>query len=235
MKKIILSCFCLLLASIATAQISNQEKQALLDFYYATNGKDWKHQWNLDAPVENWYGLTVENNTVTEISMLFNNVSGTLPATLGQLKGLRKLELSFNPISGSLPESIGQLQHLEILALNGTELSGTIPSTLGNLSHLKQLHLSSNKLSGTIPESLGNLAAIEVFNVFDNNLNGALPKSLAKCRNLKQLMVAENDFTNPEDFSIVVLSNGSADLDLTNQPVAPTHSIIAIERDESKE
>lgn len=235
MKKTTLTCLCLLVAGISLAQISPQEKQALLDFYNATDGTNWKNTWNLEAPVSEWYGVTITNNEVTEISMLFNNVKGTLPSSLGQLQSLRKLELSFNPITGNLPESIGNLANLEFLACNGTDLEGSIPASIGKLSQLKELHLSSNRLSGTIPENLGNLAAIEVFNVFDNNLNGALPKSLAKCRNLRQLMVAENHFTNPEDFSIVVLSNGSPTLDLTKQPVPPAHTIIAIERDESKE
>ncbi len=237
MKKAILTCGFLFIATLLVAQVSKQEKQVLLDFYTATNGQAWNITWNLEEPVTNWYGITVENNTVTEIHMLFNNVNGALPASLGQLKSLKRLELSFNPISGNIPAELGNLENLEVLALNGTEIHGNIPAELGNLSHLKQLHLSSNKLSGNIPESLGNLSEIEVFNVFDNNLSGMLPTQLAKCPNLKQLMVAENNFNNPDDFSVVLLSNSGAKIDLLNNSphIEPAQSIIAVERDESED
>ena len=179
MKKAILTCVFLFMASIVVAQVSTQEKQVLIDLYTATNGPEWNKPWDLEKAVETWNGITVENNKVTGINLLFNNLKGTLPASLGQLKNLKKLELSFNPISGKIPSELGNLNQLEVLAINGTALSGNIPNSLGNLSNLKQLHLSSNQLSGTIPESLGNLKKIEVFNVFDNDLFGTLPQGLA--------------------------------------------------------
>ncbi|HPE82696.1 MAG: Two component regulator three Y domain protein [Aequorivita sp.] len=237
MKKTTLTCVFMFIATLMVAQVSKKEKQVLLDFYSATNGQAWTHTWNVEEPVESWYGVTVENNTVTEIHMLFNNVDGILPASLGQLKSLKRLELSFNPISGNIPSELGNMENLEVLALNGTEIQGNIPAELGNLAHLKQLHLSSNNLSGNIPESLGNLNEIEIFNVFDNNLSGMLPKQLAKCPNLKQLMVAENNFNNPDDFSVVLLSNSGAKIDLLNNSphIEPAQSIIAVERDESED
>ncbi|MDN3724049.1 Two component regulator three Y domain protein [Aequorivita sp. SDUM287046] len=229
MKNAVLTCIGLFFASAALAQVSSQEKEILLDFYSATNGNNWTKTWNLQEPVTQWHGITVENNTVTGINMLFNNLTGTLPGSLGQLKNLKKLELSFNQLSGSIPPALGNLENLEILALNATDIQGIIPAELGKLSNLKQLHLSSNKLYGSVPESLGNLKKIEVFNVFDNNLSGELPTHLAKCPNLKELMVAENNFINPNDFSLVLLANSGAKMDLgSGNP-----HIIAIERDES--
>lgn len=226
------------IASIVLAQVSKQEKQVLLDLYTATNGLEWNKQWNVEQPVETWYGVTIDNNKVTGINLLFNNLNGTLPASLGQLKNLKKLELSFNPISGTIPSELGNLEQLEVLAINGTAVSGTIPESLGRLSNLKQLHLSSNQLSGIVPESLGKLRKIEVFNVFDNDLYGALPQELASCPNLKQLMVAENNFDNPDDFSVILLSNSGAKIDLLNNSspqIEPVQSIIAVERDENED
>ncbi len=233
MKKAFLTYTFLLMVTLMVAQVSKQQKEVLIDLYNSTNGKAWTNSWNLSGPVENWYGITVENNNVTGINLLFNNLEGPLPASLGQLKSLQKLELSFNLISGNIPVELGQLENLEILALNGTEIQGKIPAELGNLSNLRQLHLSSNKLSGTVPESLGNLKSIEVFNVFDNNLTGMLPKELAKCQNLRELMVAKNHFNNPKDFSVVLLSNSGAKIDLFQDSphIEPARSIIAVERE----
>ncbi|MAZ73116.1 MAG: Two component regulator three Y domain protein [Flavobacteriaceae bacterium] len=229
MKKILLTPILALFCVALAAQISPQEKQALLDFYTATAGEQWTQSWDINTPVEAWQGVTVENNKVTGISLLFNNVTGELPASIGNLVHLKTLELSFNNIKGSLPDALGNLKDLEILAFNGNALTGTIPASLGNLTRLKQLHLSSNKLTGTVPSEINNLGALETFNVFDNNLVGELPTKLASNRNLKELMIAKNSFTNTEQFSIVLMSN-SGSLDLNKKTLVPSaKTVIAIE------
>lgn len=235
MKTKTLTCLCLFIASLAMAQVSKQEKQVLLDLYSSTNGQKWNTKWDVNTAVNTWHGVTVENNTVTSIDLIFNNLNGTLPASLGQLKNLKILELSFNPIEGSLPTELGNLSNLEVLAMNATSLSGNIPESIGKLSRLKQLHLSSNQLSGTVPESVSKLKNIEVFNVFDNDLKGELPLGLANCPYLKELVVAENEFTNSSDFSVIILSNTGSKLNLMNSPLrsGSTEAIIAVERDEN--
>ena len=236
MKKSLLLILFTAFCSTLFAQVSPTEKQALLDFYNATNGENWNTSWQLDQPVSEWKGVKIENNKVTGITLLFNNVEGIIPASIENLKDLETLELSFNKISGELPATIGNLKNLQVLAFNSNNLTGTIPATIGGLTHLKQLHISSNKLTGNIPETVKNLTSLEVFNVFDNQLTGVLPTELAQNNNLKELMVAENNFTNPEMFSIVVLSNSGASLDLTKEPTmsSPANSIIAIETNDDE-
>lgn len=237
MKKAALTYAFLFFASIMVAQVNPQEKQILVDLYNATDGAHWNNTWNLNEPVETWHGITTENNAVTGINLLFNNLNGKLPASLGNLKNLKKLELSFNSISGEIPSELGNLKNLEVLAINGTDLSGSIPASLGNLSKLTQLHLSSNKLTGSVPQSLENLKNVEVFNVFDNDLFGSLPTGLIASENLKQLIVAENGFVNQDDFSVILLSNSgsSINLDENSLQFVPASSIIAVERDESED
>jgi Leucine-rich repeat (LRR) protein len=221
----VLALFCVVL----TAQVSPKEKQALLDIYLETQGDQWFKPWDVNTPVSEWQGITVEHDRVTGISLMFNNITGQLPASIGDLVHLKTLELSFNKIEGTLPETLGALTHLNVLAFNGNAFTGTIPSSLGNLTNLKQLHLSSNKLSGNVPKEINNLTALEVFNVFDNNLSGTLPVQLANNHNLKELMIAENNFTNTDIFSIVLLSNSAA-LDLEKKMLVPSaKTVIAIE------
>jgi Leucine-rich repeat (LRR) protein len=233
MKKTLLTLCSMFFATVLFAQVSNTEKQALLDLYVNTNGDQWINTWDLNEPVANWHGITVENDRVVGVSLLFNNLNGNLPATLSDLGALRILELSFNKLNGEIPREIGQLSQLEVLALNANNLHGTIPETLGALNKLKQLHMSSNKLSGTVPASLGNLSTVEVFNVFDNDLKGSLPVALADNMNLRELMIAENDFENTEIFSVVLLSNSGAGLNLKEPSLSPSaKTIIAIESPE---
>jgi Leucine-rich repeat (LRR) protein len=229
MKKSISTLLLVLLTVVVSAQVAPAERQALLDFYQSTHGDQWNQSWDINTPVSDWQGVTVENNTVTGLSLLFNNISGTLPESLGTLKNLRILELSFNKLSGELPASLGNLDKLEMLAFNGNELTGNIPASLGNLKDLKQLHLSSNYLTGTLPGSLKYLKNLEVFNVFDNKLSGELPSELSQLKYLKEVMIAENNFSNTEHFSVILMSN-TAKLDFNDTGVVPAaKSVIAIE------
>ena len=107
MKTTQLTAILVLISTLCFAGVSPKEKQALLDFYNSTNGANWNHSWDLTQDVEEWEGVSVENNTVTAISLLFNNIDGTLPASLGDLENLRILELSFNKLSGELPATLG--------------------------------------------------------------------------------------------------------------------------------
>lgn len=231
MKKIVLTCLFSIFFISTNAEISILEKQALLDLYQATRGESWTNNWNIEEPTANWYGVTVENDQVIGLSLLFNNLNGTIPHSIGNLENLKFLELSFNSISGSLPKSLGNLRNLEVLAFNGNNLSGSIPSSFENLIMLKELHLSSNNLQGLIPEEIGNLDQLEVFNVFDNDLVGNLPTGLAKNSNLRELMVAENRLEFSSKFSTILLSNSGSKLNLleSNNIIPVTKDIIAIE------
>ncbi len=225
---IVLTVFCVTL----NAQISSSEREILLDFYTSTNGENWTQSWDANQPASEWHGVTIEDNKVISISLLFNNIEGELPSTIGQLKHLQVLELSFNKLYGTIPSELGNLQNLKLLAFNGNGLNGTIPSSLGNLSNLTQLHLSSNYLSGELPETIANLEHLEVLNVFDNNLSGKIPSKLAYLRSLQELLVAENNFEPTNEFSTILLSKGATEELETNLIKPEDKHIIAIESEE---
>lgn len=232
MKNIQLTIIFSLLSLSIFAQISLSEKQALQDLYVSTNGEQWNKSWDLNQPVDQWNGITIKNDKVIGISLMFNNMEGELPISLSNLKDLEVLELSFNKLEGKLPSELGSLKKLKILAFNGNNLTGNIPSNIGDLTVLTQLHLSSNQLTGQIPESIVKLEYLEILNVFDNDLSGNIPTQLANSRNLKQLMVAENNLKSSVEFSQTLLSNG-ASLDLNTPYVVPvTKDVIAIETED---
>lgn len=232
MKTLQLTTVFYFLSIVVFAQISPQEKQALEDLYTSTNGDKWNTSWNLDQPIDTWEGITLKNDKVIAISLLFNNMEGEIPTSINQLIHLEKLELSFNKIEGNLPNEIGELSKLKVLAFNGNNLIGEIPSSIGNLSTLTQLHLSSNQITGEIPSSVTQLEYLEILNVFDNKMTGTIPVELAHSRNLKQLLVAENNITTTIQFSEEVVSQG-ASIDLQEPFVIPeTKDVIAIETEE---
>lgn len=69
---------------------------------------------------------------------LGNDLEGTIPPSVGDLKLLVGLFLGENRISGTIPESLGSLPFLAELQLQNNKFSGTIPTSLKNLSHLRQ-------------------------------------------------------------------------------------------------
>ena len=236
MKKVLLTSFALFVSAVLLAQIPTKEKQALEDLYAATNGEQWTQAWELNQPVTEWNGVTITDGHVTAVSLMFNNLTGTLPSSLENLEQLQILELSFNKIEGTLPSALGNLSKLEVLALNGNNLTGIIPTTIGNLTSLRQLHLSSNTLTGQVPNSVSELQNLEVFNVFDNELYGELPQGLAQNFKLQELMVAENNFSNTQRFSVVILANSGATIDLNETPdfIPADNTVLAIEGPEDE-
>ncbi|KAI5665731.1 hypothetical protein M9H77_15584 [Catharanthus roseus] len=125
------------------------------------------------------------------ISLVGLNMSGNLlqasiPSSLGQLKDLRYLSLADNNLTGFIPTSLGQLSSLEVLELSSNSLTGEIPKDLANLRNLTVLLLDNNKLSGQIPPAVVNVSTLSIFNVSFNNLSGPLPSNgdLMKCNSV---------------------------------------------------
>ncbi len=60
----------------AVTKISQIECESLLQLYQSTNGAKWRHNegWNVTNTPCGWFGGVCENNGVTLIKMLFNQI-----------------------------------------------------------------------------------------------------------------------------------------------------------------
>jgi autotransporter-associated beta strand protein len=189
-------------------QIPTSEYDALVDLYNVAGGDDWtcNSGW-LDPDAASWCGVDVNGveydtngnvvvqGNVEEVFLDFNQLSGSIPESLGNLFQLQYLYLADNQLSGSIPESLGNLSQLQILWLSANQLSGSIPESLGNLSQLQGVGLDGNQLSGSIPESLGNLSQLQGFGLDHNQLSGSMPESLGSLFQLKYLYLADNQLS----------------------------------------
>ena len=168
------------------------DRAALEALYDATNGANWSSNdnWKTDEPLGQWFGVrTNSDGRVTRLDLSENQLSGTIPAEIGNLTSLTDLFLGRNQLSGTIPVEIGNLTSLEHLLLGGGQLSGTIPAEIGNLTRLISLGLEINQLSGTIPAELGNLTRLNSLDLSRNQLSGTIPAELGNLTRLFHLSV----------------------------------------------
>ena len=176
------------------------DREILEILFKETGGEDWisRRGWLTDAPLDEWRGVDTDaDGFVTELWLVYNNLEGTLPPSLGLLRNLEELALYSNRLSGPIPPELGNLTQLKVLNFNDNLLSGPIPPELGNLTQLEELDIPYNELSGPIPPELGNLTQLKFLNFNDNTLSGPIPPELGNLKQLKELILPRNRLSGP--------------------------------------
>lgn len=178
-------------------KIIAQEREALIALYKATGGDNWTDNtnWCTDKPFNEWYGVSFWDGHVKGLYLAENNLTGEIPAEIGNLTALEFLDLSWNQLNGSIPEEIGNFKNLRYFSLSQNQFNSTIPESIGNLSKLQTLSIDNSKINGPIPESIGNLSALEYLNLGYNQLNGSIPESIGKLISLHDLWLNDNELT----------------------------------------
>eukprot|EP00814_Leptocylindrus_danicus_P006469 CAMPEP_0116045096 /NCGR_PEP_ID=MMETSP0321-20121206/27401_1 /TAXON_ID=163516 /ORGANISM="Leptocylindrus danicus var. danicus, Strain B650" /LENGTH=788 /DNA_ID=CAMNT_0003526337 /DNA_START=845 /DNA_END=3213 /DNA_ORIENTATION=+ len=193
------------LSPSASASTSSSPTRTLTDRYILTklydscNGHLWHEQkfWTSQHSICDWYGIECDagSENVKSISLSANNLHGSIPTELFQLKRLEKLSIYSNEIElnfggvgnakllthllidgtglGSL-DGIGQAQSLQVLSARFNKLE-TLPSELSMLTNLRKMSLTDNKIETSIsqlviPENL------EALLLGGNAINGKLDR-----------------------------------------------------------
>ena len=195
---------------VRTSEAALGDREVLVALYNATDGANWTDNtnWLSTAPLGEWHGVTVdESGRVTELHLSAKQLSGTIPAELGQLSSLERLFFNTNQLSGTIPAELGQLSSLEFLSFDRNQLSGAIPVELGGLSSLEHLVLSTNELTGAIPRELGNLSSLDSLWLEHNQLSGSIPAELGELSSLKYAFLGKNQFSGAIPKEMGNLSN----------------------------
>ena len=131
--------------------------------------------------------------------------SGEIPASIGNLDSLERLDLGDCKFSGLIPPSLGNLSKLTILYLSGEYFREQTPSFFSNLSQLIELSISSYNMSRGSLSWLNQLNKINYLRLSKNNLR-EIPPSLANFTQLTGLDLSSNDFTSHIPFWVFNLT-----------------------------
>ena len=182
-----------------------REREVLMKFYNATNGRSWSYSygWGDDkVPVSDWaYVKTDNDGRVVALNIGTNELtlSGSLPAELKDLKKLRILNIGTGNFAGAeIPEELGELENLEELTLKQCGFTGEIPASIFKLTKLKILDLGVNNLSGSVPAEIRNLTELTYLSFERNRLSGDL--DLTGLSKLEDVYMLENNFTGDIKF-----------------------------------
>lgn len=134
-------------------------------------------------------------DSLEEVYFNNNQLSSSIPTTIGLLTGLRRLQLSQNNLLGSLPPEVGTMRSLRLLSVKNNQLTGEIPIELGMMSTLVSLDLGRNRFVGNIPTQMGLMTSLQFLYFSGNNLSGPIPDELGNLASLRTVVFKENDFT----------------------------------------
>lgn len=167
--------------------ISNLTKLQRLDAY-GNNGKEIKNKFEKLRPVtvSRYLGPRTTNSMI-------------IPASIGKLVGLKRLNLSESGIR-SLPDEFGQLVDMRRCNLSGNELR-ELPRTIGHLQRLNTLDISNNQIRH-LPNEIINLGTCNVIrhgNPFDR-LNTRVRTYFDNQKTIARLLY--NDSQNVHDHNV---------------------------------
>lgn len=162
--------------------------------------------------------IALLSNHLAFLYLYDNEIDGTIPSELMQLKKMERIELTRNHLTGSIPTQIGDLsQSLVFLGLGVNDLNGNLPTEMGKLDRLRTVGLERNRISGTIPTEFGNMVEARLLNLDWNQLTGTVPANLWRMTLLRGLNLGfNNDLVGTIPFPLCEQRLGYLEADCDN-------------------
>ncbi|XP_022980931.1 receptor-like protein kinase HAIKU2 [Cucurbita maxima] len=129
---------------------------------------------------------------LVSLQLFDNEISGGVPAELGEFKSLVDLSLYSNRLTGPLPQLIGSWSDFDYIDVSENFLSGSIPPDMCKKGTMKKLLILKNNFSGEIPATYGNCSTLTRFRVSENSLTGVVPSGIWGLPNVNIIDLASN-------------------------------------------
>ncbi len=187
-------------STLSSQDCEHPDFAALMAFYEATNGPEWDDNtgWADGAngtncePCSGWKGVLCSDGEIKFLILGSNNLSGFIPAAIGELEQLQVLSLNNNQLAGTIPVGIGNLSALTSLGLNDNNLSGPFPPDFFELSNLASLGMGRNPFNHPLPAEIGQLTSLRSVYMYNSGITGELPTEISQLENLERLMLRSN-------------------------------------------
>ncbi len=123
-----------------------------------------------------------------------------VPDYVFELENLKELDISNNQITGNLPAEIGNLKNLQILKANNNLMTG-MPAEIGQLPNLQVCNISQNFLA-SVPKEIGRAQSLQTLDLSNNELIG-LPYEIGTLENLQTFNISGNNYSS-SDLDIIL-------------------------------
>jgi len=172
------------------------QRYLLAVIYNSMGGDNWinNQNWMTSAPECEWFGVSCDtfDKVISSIDLINNNLVGSIPKEVGEMRGLENLVFSGNSIIGSMPLEIVQLNNLRKLDLSNNVVQGNIPPEIHFLGNLEDLDLNTNRITSTLPSELSMIKTLRSLNVGNNAFSGGIPPEYRDLQNLRTISVKGN-------------------------------------------
>jgi sugar lactone lactonase YvrE/Leucine-rich repeat (LRR) protein len=190
-----------------------RDSLALMAVYRNGGGNTWRNRqgWLTTQPLENWYGVTVEDERVVRLE-LGNNGLTSLPSNIRQLTALRVLSVWGNQLT-SLPDELVTMTSLRELDAHSNQITTFNLSYIlqrpewapplntkfpnYDLVNLRVMRLNDNRLRNTSIGVIGGQSPLlQVLRLDNNNFAGQVAGALFNINDLRILNLGGNGFTS---------------------------------------
>ncbi|GAV77368.1 Pkinase domain-containing protein/LRR_1 domain-containing protein [Cephalotus follicularis] len=137
-----------------------------------------------------------------------NELSGTIPPNLFS-SNMTLIHVLFesNQLTGSLPSTLGLVQTLEAVRFDRNQLSGPVPSNINNLTNVNELFLSNNRLTGLVPNLTG-MILLQYLDMSNNSFDASdAPSWFSTLQSLTTLMMDSTQLRGHVPVDLFSLSN----------------------------
>ena len=166
------------------------------EFVQKCEGQQWfidevESQLNAQQKTISRLGNAADLDIIKSLGFANQNISGKIPAAIGEFRELQYLFLSGNRLGGVIPDVLYQLPKLRNIDISDNLYTESIPEKFGLMSALTHLDLSGNQYTGSIPATITSNGALVFLDIADNKLTGQLP-GFSAMTGLEYLNVSQN-------------------------------------------